>query len=144
MIAIGRGRSEGLRAFQRHGPELIASGAAEDAWCVHNILASPSDLHHFVWELKQDHVEEFKTAWRSSVGLESFKELLLGLLLNIFDARSRTYMIVVVLVQKTNIGSEAFLENYCISMKITCSRHPARQICKKVLQLSTALVEDPW
>ena len=56
-------------------------------------------------------MEEFKAAWRSSVGLERFQELLLGLLLNIFDARSRTYMIVVVVVQEANIDSEAFLED---------------------------------
>ena len=85
--------------------------AVEDARCVHNLLASPSDLHYFVYELKQDHVEEFKAAWRSSVGLERFQKLLLGLLLNIFDACSRTYMIVVVVVQTANIDSEAFLEN---------------------------------
>ena len=56
-------------------------------------------------------MEEFKAAWRSSVGLKRFQELLLGLLLNIFDARSRTYMIVVVVVQEANIDSEAFLED---------------------------------
>ena len=60
--AIGRSRSEGLRAFQRHGAELIASSIAEDAWCVHNILASPPDLRNFAFMWKHDHVEEFKTA----------------------------------------------------------------------------------
>ena len=53
-------------------------------------------------------------------------------------------MIVVVVVQKADIDSEAFLEDCGIGMKIMCSCHVARQICYKVLQLSTFLVEDPW
>ena len=53
----------------------------------------------------------FETARRGSILLEHFRELFLGFLFQILDARARTIMIVSMGMQKTNIPPEADLED---------------------------------
>ena len=52
-------------------------------------------------------------------------------------------MIMPVVVQKADIGSEAVLEDNCVGMEVAYRCHAAKQIYQKVLQLSACLVEDP-
>ena len=53
-----------MRPLHHHGPQLIASRGAQHKGLVHDVLASPPDLHKLVIDEELTHMAEVEPAWR--------------------------------------------------------------------------------
>ena len=83
-----------MRALQSDQTKLTPGGRTQNVWLVHNLLPAPADLCEPVdKDLQNDDVEEIEATWRSTMRLELLRLLLFALLLLIFDACARTFVV---------------------------------------------------
>ena len=84
-----------MRALQSGQTKLLPGGRTHNVWLEHNILSAPADLCDFVdKDLQNDDVEEIETTWWRAMRLELVCLLLFALVLLIFDACERTFVVV--------------------------------------------------
>ena len=60
--------------------------------------------------------------------LSTFSQARPSFFLDIFDTRARALMIMIMMVQKTNIQPKAFLEDYGVLLEVSCVRDVAHQV----------------
>ena len=84
-----------MRALQSGQTKLISGGRSDNVWLVHNILPAPADLCELVGKgLQIDDMEEIETTRWRTMRLELVGLLLFALVLLIFDACERTFVVV--------------------------------------------------